>query len=429
MSLDGNTTRIGVPLTARGATTTYGRPLGWLSAATVAAVPLVVMYAVALAGLALVGVRAGVGTLLAAAAGGVALAVGGSVRPDASGLLVDSHGAVTVVPLTVALLGAAAVGILFVHVARRSAGGPRALAVGFARVGVLFLTGLTALALLARHALPTPSVPIPKGLAELGDVAGLGQSLAPTAGFHADIPTTVVRGAAWLVVAVVVALLVWRGDFVDGRLARWHATARPVLLGLAVPVVGWLVLSAVVILVEGLAGNGAEHLGLMLLGLPNLSWMLLLLGLGVPLQVSASGSAAASLPHLARSALHATGHRGTSLSLADLAGLDHRLWLLPVAAAVLVAAGAVMAARLHAGPSSARHAVLVGGVLVVVVVALALATSISVHAHLSVADVLGGAAGLSVRARLLPAVFAGLAWGVVAGLVGGLVGRRAMRRT
>ncbi len=403
---------------------------GWLQAAFVAGLPLIAMYVVSVVGLALVGVNGGAGTLLAAAASSVALAVGGSARPDASGLLVDVRGEVSVVPLTVSLVGVAVLGVAFVRVCRRSGVyGTSALAAALARVAVLLLGGLAVVALLGRHSLPTPNLPVPADLRDLGGLPlpdFVQAELAPAAGFHTDLGRTLGFGLLWLLVAAVIALLLSCGDLLGGRAAHWHARLRPLWMGLGVPVVGWLAAASVAIVVAGLPGDTAQHLGLMLLGLPNVAWMLFLLALFVPLQISATVSAEASLPHLVRSALHVAGHKRASLTLPDLARLDGRAWILPVVAAVLIVAGSITIVWLQRESSPTWHAGLLAGTLTGTSVALALLTGISVTARLSVADIIGSAAGLTVHADLLLTAAAGLVWGAAAGIVGALVSVTAL---
>ncbi len=151
------------------------------------------------------------------------LAVGGTVRlsGDAGGLA-GTEGGLTVIPLSVTLVGALLTGWCFLRpLRRRTVVGAPGLAGWAARVAVLWLLAVLGLALGARH-----TFEISLGDDLLGDLGEL-FGITPVVGFAADVLPTVLIGLVWLAGVLVVALLVSRGAPLPAGLMRFQASARP----------------------------------------------------------------------------------------------------------------------------------------------------------------------------------------------------------
>ncbi|SDD17692.1 streptophobe family protein [Streptomyces prasinopilosus] len=359
----------------------------------------------------------------------VVTAVGGSVdlSGDASGLA-GAEGGLTVMPLSVTLTGALFIGWSFLRPLRhRAVAGAPELAGWAARIAALWLVALLCLAFAARH---TFEVSLGEGaLDDLGELFGV----SPEIGFAADVPVTVLVGLLWLAGVLVLALLVSPGAPLPGRLLRFQAAVRPAAhamlhLLLACVVVGGLV----ALVVAATRGRPAETFALLLLGLPNVAWLALTIGLGATWDGRVAGPFGLPVPHVLDEVLRTEDV--SALNLGTLAEHDGRVWWLPVAVAVLLPAVAfVMAALSPARIRAWQHAVHLAVAFALAVLTICLVGRISARLGLSVLGIGDLDTGLSGQVLLQPrlpgALGLALLWGLVAGFAGALPARRMRRRT
>ncbi|GGT39668.1 streptophobe family protein [Streptomyces chromofuscus] len=485
----------------------YGTRLPWvdilLSAIASVSWALIGMAATAALGLRLLEADSA-GSLGPMTAAVVALGAGGSVTPSgdlsAFGLTgAEATTAIEITPLGVSLVGALLLSWFFLR-SLRAAGVVVAASELLARAGAvaaLFVATLGGLAwaghdvvtidggALGLDDLPGGSgsggLEIP-GLGDVGDVGGLlpdrvGDLVDAEAavGFAVDPAPTLLGGLGWAVGVLLIALLASRRTSLP---RGWEAVHRGVR-----PAVSALVTVVLVAVVAGLAAAayaaiGDDHpgriAGAALLGAPNGVWLGVPLGLFVPWHGEASGALTRFLPDPLDDLLVDSDQQVT---LGRLAELDGRLWLLGVAAALMMllagvltgvrtpvtgargavtgargavtgARGAVTAARgAVRGPSGTGAgcvrgpaalwfagwcALRLGCVTAVALPLLGWLTEVSVDASLSVLGFDAFGAGIELRSDLPAALLLGALWGAGAGAVGALLacaagaaGRRA----
>ncbi|MFB7500331.1 streptophobe family protein [Streptomyces sp. NPDC056161] len=406
-----------------------GRRHGWVQAVAAVLAALVAMLGVAALGLWAAGAaRLPDGAFARVVVATVVTAVGGSVELSGNaGVFAETRAGLTVVPLSVTLVGVFMVGGAFLRPLRRRApAGGGELAGWAARIAVLWLLGLAGLALAARQ---TFAVDVGSGV--LGGLTGLFDS-APTLGFAADVPRTVLFGLLWLAGVLVLALLVSPGVPLPRRLTLFQESARPAVLAVVALLLGYVVLGVVSALVTAATrGHVADTFAVLLLGLPNLAWPALTVGLGASWHGRVDGPFGLPVPHVLDEVLRTPDV--STLNLSTLAGHDGRAWWLLVAAVVLVPAAALlMVARSPAGVRAWRHALCFAGALVVAVLVICLVGRISAHYGLSllgIGDLGGGLSGeLLLRPDVWPAVGLAALWGLVTGFLGGLLARPLHRR-
>ncbi|MGJ3562116.1 streptophobe family protein [Streptomyces sp. INA 01156] len=162
------------------------------------------------------------------------------------------------------------------------------------------------------------------------------------------MPLTVLVGLLWLAGVLVLALLVSRAP-PSGRLLRFQTAVRPAARAML-----WLLLASVVIgavtalVVAATRGHPADTFAVILLGLPNVTWLALTIGLGATWDGRVEGPFGLPLPHVLDEVLRTEDV--SALNLSTLAEHDGRVWWLLVADAVLLLAVAfVMAALSPAG--------------------------------------------------------------------------------
>ncbi|MFJ8187376.1 streptophobe family protein [Streptomyces sp. NPDC096105] len=403
---------------------------GWVPALVTVAGSLAAMGVVAALGLWAAGAaglpEGAFGPVLAAV---LVLAVGGTVRlsGDAGGLA-DAEGGLTVIPLSVTLTGALVLGWCFLRpLRRRTAVGAPGPAGWAARVAVLWLPAVLGLALAARR---TFEVPLGDDLlGDLGELFGV----RPVAGFAADVLPTVLTGLVWLAGVLMVALLMSRGAPLPPGPARFRAGARPA----ARAVVGLLLASVAVALVVALVvaatrGRPAETFAVILLGLPNVAWPALTIGLGATWEGRVEGPFGLPMPRVLDEVLRTPDV--SELNLGSLVEHDGgRWWWLLVAAAVLVAGAACfMAAASPAGVPPWQHAVRLAVALALAVLTIGSTARVSARIGLSVLGIGDLGEGLSGQVLLEPRLWgaSGLAllWGLVAGFAGAWAVRGTGRR-
>ncbi|GGZ78235.1 MULTISPECIES: streptophobe family protein [Streptomyces rochei group] len=396
--------------------------------------------ATVLAGLVAMGVTAALGLWAAGAAdlpdnafprvvtATVVTAVGGALElsGDAGGFA-ETDAGLTVLPLSVTLTGALVVGRGFLRPLRhRAVAGAAELAGWAGRIAVLWLAALLGLAFAARQ---TFEVSLGEGLLDdLGDLFGV----APRVGFTTDVPLTVLFGLLWLAGVLLSALLVSRRAPLPGRLLRLHTSVRPAAYAMLALLLAYVVVGALVgLVVAGTRGHPADTFAVLLLGLPNLAWLALTVGLGATWDGRVEGPFGLPMPHVLDEVLRKPDV--AALNLGSLTERDGRWWwLLVVAAVLLLAAGVLLARRSPAAVPAWLHAVHMAVALALTVLMIGLVGRISAHYGLSVlgiGDLGGGLAGqLFLRPRLWAAVGLALPWGLAAGFLGALLARRVGRR-
>ncbi|MFE0176957.1 streptophobe family protein [Streptomyces sp. NPDC059002] len=437
-----------------------------------------------------------VGSLGPMTAATVVLGAGGSVTPSgdvsAFGLKgAEAATAIDIAPLGVGLVGA----LLLAHFFLRSLRGagvtisPGELAARLGAVIALFLAMLAGLAW-AGHDIITidgEQLGIDKGIEEgldklpggIGDklpggIGGLlpdrlGDLAAAKAavGFTVDTAPTLLGGALWVVGVLLIALLASRRTPLPRALDALHQVVRPAVSAL-VAVIVMAVVAGLAAAVYAMVGDDHPRriAGAALLGAPNGVWLGVPVGLFVPWDGRATGALTQFLPDPVDDLLN--GPADKALTLDRLAELDGRVWLLGVAAALMMLfAGVLTAVRTpwvrgvsgagalrrrssgrHSSPrdssaheegvpdgaareTGAREVGALGfagrcGVRLGVVTALGLPllvwlTGLSADASLSVFGFDAFDAGVELHGRLGTAVLLGAAWGFGAGFVGALL--------
>ncbi|MEU7383126.1 MULTISPECIES: streptophobe family protein [unclassified Streptomyces] len=359
----------------------------------------------------------------------VVTAVGGSVDLSGdAGPLARTHAGITVMPLSVTLVGTLVVAACFLRPLRhRAVAGARELAGWAARIAALWLLVLIGLALVARQ---TFAVDLGNGM--LGAIGGL-FGAAPEVGFAARVPLTVLFGLLWLAGVLVLALLVAPGAPLPARLLRWREPVRPAAYAMVVLLLAYVVVGLVVALVTAATrGRPAEHVAVILLGLPNVVWPVFTIGLGATWNGRVDGPFGLPMPRLLDEVLRTPDV--STLNIGTLAGHDGRVWWLVVVDAVLLLGAAfLMAARSPAGTPAWRHAVRMAVALLLTVLAVCAVGRISAHYGLSllgIGDVGGGLSGeVLLRPRFWGALGLAVLWGLVTGFLGALAACRSRRRT
>lgn len=359
----------------------------------------------------------------------VVTAVGGTVElsGDAGGLA-GTEGGLTVIPLSVTLAGALVIGWGFLRPLRhRAVAGAPELAGWAARIAALWLLALLGLALAARH---TFEISLGDGpLGDLGDLFGL----TPVVGFSTDVPLTVLVGLVWLAGVLVVTLMVSRGAPLPAGLLRPQASVRPaahatVRLLLVCVVIGLVI----ALFVAATRGHAVETFAVILLGLPNVVWLALTIGLGATWDGRVEGPFGLPMPHVLDEVLRTPDV--STLNLGTLVEHDGQKWwwLLVVDAVLLLATAFVMAASSPARVRPWQHAVHMALALALAVLMICLMARISARIGLSVLGVGDLGEGFSgqvlLKPRLGSALGLALLWGLVAGFAGALLARGARRR-
>ncbi|GAA3479833.1 streptophobe family protein [Streptomyces yanii] len=381
----------------------------------------------------------------------VVLGAGGSVSPSGSvsafGLDdAEAHTALAVTPLGVGLVGALLLSFFFLRSLRGVgavvSGAELAFRAG--AVAVMFVAVLGGLAW-AGHDVVT----IDGGALELDGVPGAGGSgglpgglgdpvgLLPDrladlvraqaqVGFTVNSPKSLAGGACWVLGVLVIALLASRRTPLPSGLAGLDRTVRPA----ASAVVSVLLVAVVAgCAAAAYAAVGDAHpkriVGAALLGAPNGAWLGVPLGLFVPWDGQATGELAKVLPDPLDELLRVSADE--PVTVGRLAGLDGRVWLLAVAAAVtMLYAGVLAATRAPRGELTGagfvgRCAVRLGGVTASALALLVWLTQVSANASLSVLGLDALGAGIELHGRTGTAALLGAVWGAGAGGVGAAV--------
>ncbi|MDI5963072.1 streptophobe family protein [Streptantibioticus silvisoli] len=413
-------------------------PWGRVVATGVAAVgwALLGMAAVAALGLHLLGTdrRAALGPSTAAL---VTMAVGGRVHAfgnvSAFGRGAAATGVIGLLPLGVALTGALLVARVFLRSLRGADPGvrPTELAARAAVVVALFTAAVAGLAWAGQDTVSLRGGPAGDGNGLPGGLAGLDGAFSRgldtlgrthgSVGFRVDTAASAGGGALWIV--VVLALALAAGRRAPAGCGPVHRVVRPAVSAwctvLLLAVAAGLAVAACAAVTDD---HPARVAGGALLGTPNAVWFATTLGLFVPWSGRASGPLTVLLPDPLGRVL---GSARGPVTVRGLAELDGRVWLLPVAAAVLVlAAGVLTAVRTPPadappGRRVARIAVRDAVAGAVALPALVGLTGFSVAAGLSAFGVDAAGAALSLHGSLGRAVLLGAAWGAAGGAAGG----------
>ncbi|WP_328497212.1 streptophobe family protein [Streptomyces sp. NBC_00414] len=433
----------------------HGRrvPVGNVLLSSIAAVSwaLIGMVGVAALGLHLLGAdeTASLGPMTAAL---VALGAGGSVTPSGDMSAFGLEGAqadtaLQITPLGVSLVGALLLSWFFLR-SLRAAGAvvsPAELTARAATVAALFVAMLGGLAWaghdiitidggsLGLDKLPGGGVPDDVEVPGLGNIGGLlpdrlGDLADANAkvGFTVDTVPTLLGGLGWVLGVLLIALLASRRTPLPGGWTAVHRLVRPAVSALVT-----------VLLVAVLAGfaaaayaaigddNPKRIAGAALLGAPNGVWLGIPIGLLVPWDGKATGPFLQFLPDPMDDLLKFSDK---PVTLGRLAELDGRVWLLGIAAALMMLfAGVLTAARTpfvrergvlgFAGRCALRLAVVTALVLPLLV----WLTEVSVDASLSVLGIDAFDSGIELRGQPGMALLLGALWGAGAGAVGALL--------
>ena len=203
----------------------------------------------------------------------------------------------------------------------------------------------------------------------------------------------------------------------DALVARRDAMVELLLAAVVVGLVVALVTAAS-------RGHARTTFALILLGLPNLVWPALTVGLGATWNGRVDGPFGLPVPHILDVLLRTPDV--SEVNLRTLTEYDGRMAWLPVAAAVPLL-GVAGRAALRSPPRTPPwlHAVRLAVALALTLLAICLLCRISAHYGLSllgIGDLGGGLSGeLLLRPRIWQAVGLGALWGLVAGFLGALL--------
>ncbi|MEV7951336.1 streptophobe family protein [Streptomyces rubiginosohelvolus] len=404
-------------------------PHGWRDALLAVLTGVLAMVVTAALGLWAAG-AAGLpgGAFPAVVAAVVVMAAGGSVGLSGdAGSLVGTQADLSVLPLSVTLVGALLVARGFLRpLHHRAVAGGRELAGWAGRVAALWIVALIVLSLIARHTFTLSAEDLTGS--EAGDLLG-GD---PKIGFRAEIPLTLVFGLLWLAGVLVLALIVSRRAPLPARLLRFQEAVRPAAFAMVVLLLACValgVLAGIIVMIT--RGHPAETAAVILLGLPNLVWLALTLGLGASWEGKVEGPFGLPMPQVLDTVLRTPDL--STLNLSTLAEQDGRVrWLVVVVAVLVLAAAFLMAARSPARTRLWQHAVHMAVALTLTVLFICLTARISAHYGLSLlglGDLGGGLGGeVSLRAKLWTALGFAVLWGLVTGFLGGLAATRVHRR-
>ncbi|MEU3462514.1 streptophobe family protein [Streptomyces sp. NPDC006733] len=437
------------------------RTTPWLSVllSAVAAVSwaFLAMTGTAALGLHLLGADAA-GSLGPMTAAVVAMAAGGRVSPSGDVAVfgmdgMGTQGAIGVMPLGVALVGALLLAWVFLRSLRKAGAvvPVRELAARVASVAALFLALLGGLAWAGQDTIALDGASLgnsPGGGGMLDNLPGIGGSglsdglqglikAKTSVGFHVDTVPTLLRGLVWVLAVLLIALLASRRTPLPPGWQAVHRVVRPAVSALC----GVLVLAVA----AGFAAAGyaavtgdepGRIMGAALLGAPNGVWLAVPLGLFVQWKGVATGELAKLLPSPIDQLL--SDGVNEPITLGRLADLDDRVWLLPVAVALMMlTAGALTATRtpLGSGPRAGyvgRCALRLAAVAALTFPLLVWLTGVSVNANLSVFGFDAVGAGIELHGSVPWALLLGALWGAGAGGAGALLalatgaaGRRA----
>ncbi|WP_199863580.1 MULTISPECIES: streptophobe family protein [unclassified Streptomyces] len=371
----------------------------------------------------------------------VVLASGGKVELSGdAGSLAGTQAALTAMPLTVTLVGALVTGFCFLRPLRHHAV-TTSHDLGFraASIVVLWLAGLAGLSAFARHDFPITLPGVGDAQGSLMDLFGeLLDAVNPTVGFRTDLGPTLFYGLLWILGVLVVALLVSRSTPLPPRLVRYQEPVRPAAHAMLLLVLAYVVVGLVIgLVVAATKGHAAETFAVLLLGLPNVTWLALGVGIGGSWEGTVNGPFGLPMPQVLDAVLRQGGgtRENPDLSTVDLGSLaaqDGRAWwLLPVAAVLVLAVAFVAVVRSPARVRPWQHALHLGIAFALTMLVVAPLTLVEAHFGLSVLGI-GEFESLGGEVVLRPHVWktAGFAllWGLAFGFVAALLASRVHRK-
>lgn len=365
----------------------------WAGAARTALIPIGVVFLIAV----LVawstplsfGQTVAVGAMLTSLAAGGDLSIHGGVANTAV------NGSISIMPLTLTLIGCALLGVLFYRWQRaRPRQGLVEFALDVARVWVVSLGGLLVVCLIGRSSFGASD----------GSVVS------------SSIWATLFNGTLWLVITAV-AVLAWKlPELLPARVHAWRDAVSAPTLGVLVAVAVSALGSIVTLIIVTVATSNSNTLNytsvsLFLMVAPSVLLMMFAFALGVPLSLSGQATQVFS-------ALPGNAAAGTSFGLLDAADLDARWWLLTLFNIIAVLIGGVVAALRAPTPGQGRRTGWrMGIVLAIVLTAAAVCTGVS---HTGEVPLLG-ASEVGISLDGVAALLLGLAWGALTGWVGALL--------
>ncbi|MCX5388786.1 streptophobe family protein [Streptomyces sp. NBC_00094] len=377
------------------------------------------------------------GGFIAVLAAVVVMASGGKVDLSGdAGALAGTQAELTAMPLTVTLVGALVTGYCFLRPLRHHAvAGTRELLLRAATTVLLWLAALAGLSALARHDFPI-TLGGDTSQDSLGDLFGdLLAATDPTVGFRTDVGPTLFYGLLWILGVLAIALLVSRRTPLPPRLVRYHEPVRPAAHAMLVLLLAYVAIGLVAgIVVAATKGHAAETLAVLLLGLPNVTWLALGVGIGGSWEGKVEGPFGLPMPQILDAVLR-DGGGSTDLSTVDLSSLaaqDARAWwLLPVAAVLLLAAAFAAAVRSPAGTRLWQHSLHLGIAFALTMLVVTPLTLVEARFGLSILGI-GDLESLGGEVLLRPDVWKtvgfALLWGLVVGFLGGLLASRVHRK-
>ncbi|MEV4947694.1 streptophobe family protein [Streptomyces sp. NPDC053755] len=365
----------------------------------------------------------------------VVMAAGGRIDVSGdAGALAGTDADLTAMPLTVTLVGALVTGACFLRPPRRhTTTGTGDLLVRAGGIALLWLAALAALCAVARHDFHV-SLGGQEREDPLADLFGdLLDVVDPTVGFRAVPGPTLFFGLLWILGVLLIALLVSRRTPLPPRLLRHQESVRPAAFAMLLLVLAYVVIGlGVGLVVAGIKGHPADTFAVLLLGLPNVAWLGLGVGIGGSWEGRVEGPFGLPMPQILDAVLRTPEGSGLStVDLSSLAAEDSRAWwLLPVAAVLVLVAAFVAAVRSPARVRPWQHALHLGIAFALTMLVIAPLTLVEARLGLSVLGI-GELGSLGGEVVLRPHVWrtAGLAllWGLAAGFVGGLLASRVSR--
>lgn len=404
--------------------------------------------AAVVAGYVAMGVTAGLGLWAAGAAdlpGGftavlaavVVMAVGGQVEiAGSAGSFAGTQGELTAMPLTVTLVGALVTGAVFLRPLRHHAvARPGDLAARAAAVTALWLAALAGLCAVARHDFPL-ALDVGDPQEPLSDLFGeLLEAADPTVGFRTLVGPTLGYGLLWILGVLLVALLVSRRSPLPARVLRHQEAVRPAASAMLLLLLAYVAVGLVIgLVVAATKGHAAETFAVLLLGLPNVSWLALGVGIGGSWEGRVEGPFGLPMPQLLDAVLRGGGESPdlSTVDLSSLAAVDGRAWwLLPIAAVLVLGAAFVAAVRSPAHVRPWHHAMHLGLAFALTMLAVAPLTLVEARFGLSILGI-GDLAGLGGEVVLRPDLWRNvgfaLLWGLVTGFLAGVLSLGVRRR-
>ncbi|MFC8275474.1 streptophobe family protein [Streptomyces sp. NPDC057271] len=365
----------------------------------------------------------------------VVMAAGGQIGLSGdAGALAGTNADLTAMPLTVTLVGALVTGFCFLLPLRHHAvARTRDLLARVARTVLLWLAALAGLSALARHDFPV-SIGGGESQDAMSDLFGeLLDAVDPTVGFRTELGPTLLFGLLWILGVLLIALLVSRGTPLPPRLVRYHESVRPVASAMLLLLLAYVLVGLVIgIVVAATRGHASETLAVILLGLPNVSWLALGVGIGGSWEGTVEGPFGLPMPPILDSVLRTDTGGLSTVDLSSLASYDSRAWwMLPIAAVLVLAVAFVAAVRSPSRTRLWQHALHLGIAFALTMLVVAPITNVEARFGLSILGI-GELESLGGQVVLRPHVWktAGFAllWGLAAGFLGGLLASRVHRR-